>query len=81
MVWSTSRGKCFSPSAKWLLVLLRLEVMIRADLLHQPVICAKEGDEDTYDLERLGADPRCLGLGVFGVAGLPRIVHAGLGLL
>lgn len=74
-------GKCFSPSAKRLLVLLRLEVTIRADLLHQPVIGAREGNEDTYDLERLGADPGCLGLGVFGVAGLRRVVHAGLGLL
>lgn len=80
-VWSTNRGYCSSPSAEWLLVRLRLEVVIRAHLLHQPVICAKEGDEDTNNLERLGADPRSLGLGVFRVAGLPGVVHAGLGLL
>lgn len=70
-----------NPSAKLLLHLFSLEVVIGADLLHQPVICAKEGNEDTYDLERLGADPRCLGLGVFRVAGLPRVIQAGLGLL
>lgn len=80
-LWSACRAKCFSPSAEWLLVLLRLEVTVGADLLHQPVICAREGDEDAYDLERLGADPGGLGLGVFGVAGLARVVHAGLGLL
>lgn len=68
-------------SSEVLLVLLCLKVVIRTDLLHQPVVRAGEGDEDAYDLEGFGADPCCLGLRVFRVAGLPWIVHARLGLL
>lgn len=70
-----------SPSSEVLLVLLCLKVVVRTDFLHQPVIGAGEGDEDAYNLKGFGADPGGLGLGVFGVAGLPRVIHAGLGLL
>lgn len=64
-----------------LLALLRLKVVVRTNFLHQSVISACEGDEDANNLKGFGADPGCLGLGVFRVAGLPRVVHAGLGLL
>lgn len=64
-----------------LLALLRLKVVVWTNFLHQSVISACEGDEDAYNLKGFGADPGCLGLGVFRVAGLPRVVHAGLGLL
>lgn len=64
-----------------LLVWICLEVVVRADFLHQPVVGAGEGDEDADDLEGLGADPGGLGLRVFRVAGLSRVIHAGFGLL
>lgn len=64
-----------------LLVLLCLKVVVRTNFLHQPVICASEGNEDAYNLKGLGTDPCGLGLGVFRVAGLARVVHARLGLL
>lgn len=47
------------------LVLLCLKVVVRTDFLHQPIIGAGEGDEDAYNLKGFGADPGCLGLGVF----------------
>lgn len=64
-----------------LLVLLHLEVVVGTNLLYQPVICTSEGDEDAYNLEGLGTDPCSLGLGIFRVASLARVIHAGLGLL
>lgn len=70
-----------NPSSKVLLVLLCLKVVVRADFLHQPVISARESNEDAYNLEGFGTDPGCLGLCVLWVAGLPRIIHARLGLL
>ena len=68
-------------SSEVLLVLLCLKVVIRTNFLHQPVVRASEGDEDAYNLKRFGTDPSCLGLGVFGVAGLSWVIHAGFGLL
>lgn len=68
-------------SSKMLLVLLGLEVVVRTNFLYQPVVCARECDEDAYNLEGFGTDPCSLGLGVFWVAGLARVVHAGLGFL
>lgn len=64
-----------------LLVWICLKVVIWTDLLHQPVVRAREGDEDADHLKGLGTDPGCLGLCVFRVAGLSRVIHAGLGLL
>lgn len=52
-------------SSEVLLVLLCLKVVVRTDFLHQPVISAGKGDEDAYNLKGFGADPGCLGLGVF----------------
>lgn len=78
------RSQCLI-SADWssevLLVLLGLKIVVRTDFLHQPVIGAGEGDEDAYDLKGFGANPGCLRLRVFWVAGLAWVIHAGLGLL
>lgn len=48
-----------------LLALLCLKVVVRTDFLQQSVISTREGDEDAYNLKGFGADPGCLGLGVF----------------
>lgn len=64
-----------------LLLVLHLKVVVWTDFLHEPIISASEDDEDAYNFERFGTDPGRLGLGVFWVAGLPRVIHAGLGLL
>lgn len=41
-----------------------LEVVVRTHFLNQLIIDAKEGDEDTDDFERFGAEPGGVGLSV-----------------
>lgn len=58
-----------------------LKVVVRTDLLNQLIIDAEEGDEDADDFEGFRAEPGGMRLGVFGEAGLGRVVQAGLRLL
>lgn len=56
-------------------------VVVGANLLHQPVVYAVEGDVDADDFEGLGADPGDVALGVLVVAGLGWVVRAQRGFL
>lgn len=51
-------------------------VVVRANLLHQAVVRTIEGNVDTNDLERLGANPGHMALNLLLEAGLGRIVVA-----
>lgn len=51
-------------------------VVVRADLLHQLVVGAVEGDEDADDLERFGAQPGHVALRLLLRAALRRVVGA-----
>lgn len=55
-----------------------LKVVVRTDFLNQLIIDAEEGDEDADDFEGFRAEPGGMRLGVFGEAGLGRVVQAGL---
>lgn len=58
-----------------------LKVVVWTHLLNQLIIDAEEGDEDADDFEGFRAEPGRMRLGVFGEAGLGRVVQAGLRLL
>ena len=51
-------------------------VVVRADLLDQAVVRTIEGNVDTDDLERLGANPGHVALNLLLKAGLGRVVVA-----
>lgn len=55
---------------------LVMVVVVRANLLHQAVVRAVEGNIDTDDLERLRANPGHVALDLLLVAGLGRVVVA-----
>ena len=55
---------------------LVMVVVVRADLLDQAVVRTIEGNVDTDDLERLGANPGHVALNLLLKAGLGRVVVA-----
>lgn len=60
---------------------LVMVVVVRANLLDQAVVRTVEGNVDTDDLERLGANPGHMALNLFLEAGLGRVVVAQRGAL
>lgn len=84
--WSFERNNCRKHITTEVILstqiwMFALKVVVWTDLLNKLIIDAEEGDEDADDFEGFGAEPGGMRLGVFGEAGLGRVVQAGLRLL